>query len=239
MAVATLGAGFAYSLGSADGSQGGLLPTANAAEAALGSSATTAGAAQNPAQPRPAPPAEQPPTAEPGWFARLTGYGAGSSPAAGQEPATAAKHQSGTADDSGGGSGGPRAALATVAAAGSGGSGGAAEEPDGWWTWVKSSVARAPAPAPPVHVPLPTDKLCCKLPADRWAGMQLLPCSQPFRESRASASSVHAAQTCCLLNRNVPSLIGVKIQLNHNLIQRKCVLTHGTATHDKEERQGT
>jgi len=204
VAVATLGAGTAYSLGSADGSQRGLLPTANAAAAAIGSSATTASAAQNSAQPRAASLVEQPPIAEPGWFARLTGYGAGSAPAAAQEPATAAKQQSGAADDSGGGSGGPRAAMATVAAAGSSGSGGAAEESDGWWAWVKSSVARAPAPAPPVYVPLPTDKLCCKLPTGRWAGMQPLPCSQPFRESRASASSVHAAQTCCHLNRKVP-----------------------------------
>ena len=124
--------------------------------------------------------AAEPHAPAPGWWARLTGSGAAAAAAAGK------------AGNSGTGDSAPQPAAAAptapvVAAAqpspetGSGGagaggaadSGGAAQgveaEAEGWWAWLKSSVGAAPAPVPPVYLPLPTDKLSCKLPADRWA----------------------------------------------------------------------
>ena len=42
------------------------------------------------------------------------------------------------------------------------------DEGEGWWAWAKGRMAGAPLPAPPVAVPLPLDKLTCKLPSSRF-----------------------------------------------------------------------
>lgn len=44
------------------------------------------------------------------------------------------------------------------------------EKNEGWWAWASERLAKRPAPSPPVELPLPVDKLSCKMHKDSAGG---------------------------------------------------------------------